>query len=43
VALEMPALVVTLLLRRHEGARQTGTGTRTPFVRRASKLSMCQS
>jgi hypothetical protein len=43
VALEMPALVATLLLRRHEGARQTGTGTRTPFVRRASKLSMCQS
>ncbi|KAJ7302402.1 hypothetical protein DFH08DRAFT_977971 [Mycena albidolilacea] len=42
-ALEMPVLVATLLLRRHEGGRQTGARTRTPFVWRASKLAFSQN
>ncbi|KAJ7763939.1 hypothetical protein B0H14DRAFT_2972070, partial [Mycena olivaceomarginata] len=38
-AMEMPALVATLLLRRWEG-KQTGAGARRTFVPRLSKLRM---
>jgi hypothetical protein len=37
-ALEMSALVATLLLRRREGKGQTSAGTKRAFVPRASKL-----